>query len=241
MTVAESLAFTHQLAALAGDLLTEVDVVLSPPYTALHAMSQAIAGIPLQLAAQNMAGTAEIAHTGQVSAALLAEAGCQWVMLGHWEVRRWLGDNDLLVRCKIDLALQSGLRPFPLVGPAWEDTRPLEQSLAEQMSRLLDGCLAEQVGRMAFVFEPETAIGQAAPASPQLVAVGCRAIRGWIAEQYGDRTAAEVRIIYGGSVSPAHAGELLASPDVDGLGAARQGRHPAAFTEIIRQIRLAKI
>jgi len=240
MTVAESLAFTRQLTALAGDLLTQVDVVLSPPYTALHAVSQAIAGTPLQLAAQNMAATAEIAHTGQVSAALLVEAGCQWVMLGHWEVRRWVGDDDRLVRRKIGLALQAGLRPFPLVGPARDDTRPLEHALVEQLSRLLEGCLAEQVGRMAFVFEPETAIGQAAPASPQLVAAGCHAIRGWIAGQFGDRTAAEVRIIYGGSVSPAHAGELLTSPDVDGLGAARQGRDPAAFTEIIRQIMLAK-
>jgi triosephosphate isomerase len=226
---------------LAGDLLSQVDVVLSPPYTALYAVSQAIRGTPLQLGAQNLADTGEYARTGQVSAGLLAELGCQWVMLGHWEVRRWMGDDDQIVNRKVLLALQAGLRPCLLVGQAQVEPRSFEAALAEQLSCLLKGCSGEQVSSMAFVFEPESAIGQAAPLLPDYVAAGCSGIRSWINGKYGDRTAAEVRIIYGGSVSPTAARELLASPDVDGLGASRQGRDPAAFTEILRQIALAKI
>jgi triosephosphate isomerase len=240
MTIAESQTFVCQLASLTGDLLERVDVVISPPYTALHAVSQAIHGMSLQLGAQNLADTDDYARTGQVSARLLADLGCQWVMLGHWEVRRWLGDDDQIVRRKIDLALQSGLRPFLLVGPAQAIQRSLEDALAEQLDCLLDGCQPEQVRHMAFVFEPETAIGQAAPLAPQTVATGCLAIRRWIAGRFGDRTAAEIRIIYGGSVSPGFSRELLTSPDVDGLGASRQGRDPAVFAEIVRQIALAK-
>jgi triosephosphate isomerase len=240
MTIAESQSFVRQLASLAGDLLGQVDVVISPPYTALHAVSQVMRGTPLQLGAQNLADTDDYARTGQVSARLLADLGCQWVMLGHWEVRRWLGDDDQTVRRKINLALQAGLQPFLLVGPAQAEQRPLEDALAKQLSCLLEGCQAEQVRFMGFVFEPENAIGQASPLAPQYVAAGCREIRAWIAAKFGDRIAAEVRIIYGGSVSPASARELLASPDVDGLGASRQGRDPAAFSEIVRQIALAK-
>jgi triosephosphate isomerase len=102
MTIVESLAFVRDFEVIAGDLLEEVDVVICPPFTALWPVAQALRDSPsagsgrsrIQLGGQNIAPTADLARTGEISAALLADVGCQWVMLGHWEVRRHLGDDE---------------------------------------------------------------------------------------------------------------------------------------------------
>jgi triosephosphate isomerase len=240
MSVAQSRAFVRDFLSLVDPDLEKVEVVLCPPFTALHPVAQAIAGTPLQLGAQDMAATDETARTGQVSASLLVDASCQWVMLGHWEVRRYLGDDNSIVNCKIRLAFENGLRPIALVGPDRESSLPVQEALDGQLARLLDGCQGEQVARMAFVYEPEAKIGGGTPEGPQAVADGCRYIRGWLAENWGDRIADQVRIIYGGSVAPQFAASLLASLHVDGLGASRQGRDPQAFARIVHSIRLAK-
>ncbi len=236
MTGAQSISFVHDFISLASADLEQVDVVLCPPFTALYPVSQTIAGMPLQLGAQDMAATEEISRTGQVSASLLHDAGCRWVMLGHWEVRRHLGDDDEMINRKVRLAFKHGLRPIALIGPSRESQLPWQSALADQLARLLDGCQAEQVARMAFVYEPEGKIGSSAPDDPQSVADGCGYIRGWLAKNWGEPTAEQVRIIYGGSVAPQFAASLLDSPHVDGLGASRQGRDPSAFAQIVRQI-----
>lgn len=236
MTVVQSLAYVRDFLSSASVDLEQIDVVLCPPYTALYPVAQAIVGTPLQLGAQDMAATDEIARTGQISASLLADAGCEWVMLGHWEVRRHLGDDDEKVNHKIRHAFDSGLRPIAFVGPSHASHSSLQTALAGQLDRLLDGCQGEQVARMAFVYEPETSIGRTAPTDPQAVAEGCTYIRGHLTANWGDRIADQVRIIYGGSVAPGFAAGLLASPNVDGLGASRQGRDPAAFAQIVHSI-----
>jgi len=241
MTIAESLAFLRDFIPLAGDLLDRVDVILCPPATAIHPLHRALEATHpyasrISLGAQDLSEDPEIARTGQISASLLVEAGCRWVMLGHWEVRRHLGDDDATVNRKVHRALEAGLNPLLLVGPGAGESLPLGAVLANQLSRVLDGCDAGQVSRMAFIFEPETSIGQDAPASPRLAAQGCRSIRRWLGQAYGDRIAQGVRILYGGSVAPEYAADLLASPDIDGLGASRQGRHPASFAKIIRLV-----
>jgi triosephosphate isomerase len=240
MTVAQSISFVHDFISLASTELEQVDVVLCPPFTALHPVSQTIFGMPLQLGAQDMAATTDIARTGQVSASLLIDAGCRWVMLGHWEVRRHLGDDDKSVNHKIQLAFKHGLRPIALIGPSRESDQSLQASLGGQLARLLNGCQQEHVARMAFVYEPEGQIGGSAPDDPQSVADGCGYIRGWLAKNWGEPTAEQVRIIYGGSVAPQFAASLLDSPHVDGLGASRQGRDPSAFAQIVHSIACAK-
>jgi triosephosphate isomerase len=236
MTVAESRAFVRGFEAIAGDLLDEVDVVICPPFTALWPVAQALRGSRLQLGGQNIALTADLARTGEISAALLADVGCRWVMLGHWEVRRYLGDDDAAVNRKVHLALDAGLSPILLIGEAHDDQLPLGDVLERQLERVLAGCGREQVETMAFVYEPEGAIGVAAPASAEHVAAGCGLIRGWLRGRWGDSVAESVRIIYGGSVALEYAADLLACPDVDGLGATRRGRNAATFAEIVRLI-----
>ncbi len=240
MTIAESVNFVREFRALAGDLVREVDVVICPPFTALHPVAQALAGSPIMLGAQNVSADDDPARTGQVSAELLADVGCRWVMLGHWEVRRHLGDSDEVVNRKVHRALSAGLRPILLIGEARDAREDFQVALEAQLARILHGCGAEQVRVMAFVYEPEWTIGVAEPAPPTRVAAGCGFIRDWIAQHFASSIAQEVRIIYGGSVTPAHAEALLASPEVDGLGATRKGRRAETFVQIVRHIARSK-
>jgi triosephosphate isomerase len=240
MTVAESLAFGRDLRALAGDLLDQVEVVVCPAYTALWPVGRALEGSPIQLGGQDVAATADPAHTGQISAAMLANVGCRWVMLGHWEVRRQRGDDDATVNRKVHLAFEAGLAPILLVGEAHDDATPQAEALEPMLARTLAGIEPDQAARLAIVYEPESAIGALRPASPRHVAAGSGFIRAWLHRRWGGDVAGRVRIVYGGSVAPEHAAELLASPDLDGLGATRRGRNAATFASIVRQIARAK-
>ncbi|MCX7855064.1 MAG: triose-phosphate isomerase, partial [Anaerolineae bacterium] len=201
------------------------------PYTALATVADAVRGTPIAVGGQDLWPGPDQAHTGAISAELLADAGATWVMVGHWEVRRRLREDDPAVNRKVRAALQGGLRPILLFGEAAGGTFD-----PGRLAVLLDGCDAGAVARMAFVYEPEGAIGQAEPVAPAHAAVGCRAIRRWLADHFGEEAADQARIIYGGSVTPEHAAALLADPDVDGLGATRRGRDPAAFADIVAQI-----
>ncbi|HID89499.1 MAG TPA: triosephosphate isomerase [Anaerolineae bacterium] len=231
MTLAQARAFIRDFLSRVADLVDQVEIVICPPYTAVHAVAEALRGTGIGVGGQDLLPGPGEAHTGAISGPLLADAGATWVMVGHWEVRRRLGEDDPVVNRKVRAAFDAGLRPILLVGePQGEIFDP------DRLATLLAGCTDEGVARMAFVYEPEGAIGRAEPVSPAHAAAGCRAIRQWIAEQFGEPTAEAVRIVYGGSVTPEHAAALLADPDVDGLGASRRGRDPAAFAEIVRQI-----
>ncbi len=236
MTISQSLAFVREFLARAGPWLDAVEVVICPPYTALAAVAEAVRGTPLAVGGQDLWPGPGLAHTGAISAELLADAGATWVMVGHWEVRRRLREDDGAVNRKVRAALEGNLRPILLFGEAAGE--PFDPG---RLAVLLDGCDPEAVARMAFVYEPEGAIGQAEPVSPAHAAAGCRAIRRWLADRFGEEAAGQARIIYGGSVTPEHAAALLASPDVDGLGATRRGRDPGAFAEIVARIAAYRI
>ena len=236
MGVVESLTFVRDFQARAGDLTQQVDVILCPPCTALWAIAATAREAHLHLGAQNLAASDEPAQTGEISAALLAEAGARWAMVGHWEVRRRCGDDEDVLNRKVRVALAAGLTPIIFVGPARDDATPLFTVLERQLARTLAGCGRPHVAGMVFVFEPEEAIGAARPWSPERAAAGPAFIRGWLAGQWGDALAEGARILYGGSVTPEHAGSLLAFADVDGLGVGRGGRTAASLADIARQV-----
>ncbi len=236
MTIAEAIAFVAALRKTVQGLGERVEIVLCPAYTALHAVGQALVGSRIALGAQNVSAGSGGEYTSEVSARLLADVGCRWVMLGHWEVRRHLGDTDEAVRQKVQRCLEQGLRPILLVGQARDE----QEAIHERLARVTAGSTPQQVACMAFMYEPETAIGQDLPAAPGEVAAGCRAMRAFLRERYGAEAAEAARIVYGGSVAPEYAPQLLASPDVDGLGAGRKGRDVASFAQIIRAIAEAK-
>ncbi|HHS97824.1 MAG TPA: triosephosphate isomerase [Chloroflexi bacterium] len=231
MTLAQTRAFIREFLPRVADLVERVEIVVCPPYTAIHTLAEALRGTGISVGGQDLWPGPGEAHTGAISGPLLVDAGATWVMVGHWEVRRRLGEDDPAVNRKVRAALDAGLRPILLVGEPYGE--PFDP---DRLATLLAGCSGEEITRMAFVYEPEGAIGRAEPVSPAHVAAGCRAIRRWIIQRHGEATAEAVRIIYGGSVTPEHAGALLADPDVDGLGASRRGRDPVAFAQIVRQI-----
>ena len=194
----------------------------------------------MHLGAQNLHPGPGVAFTGEISARLLADVGCRWVMLGHWERRRHFGETDELVQRKVQAALEAGLRPILLIGEPTEARSEPRAALHRQLANILQGCGSDDIARMAFVYEPEWAIGVDRPASAQHIQSGCALIRAWLNEHF-DGAGERVPIIYGGSVSPEFAPELLARPDVDGLGSTRKGRNPETFASIVKAIAEAKL
>jgi len=161
MTISQSLAFVRDFQRLIGELAQAVDVILCPPYTALYPVAQALKESPIQLGAQDLSAASGGAYTGEISAALLADVSCQWVLVGHWEVRRHLGDTDEVVNHKVHRALEAGLRPILLVGEPRGERDHFREALSAQLRQVLAACEAGQVQRMAFVYEPEWSIGAA--------------------------------------------------------------------------------
>jgi triosephosphate isomerase len=240
MTIAESLAFVRELRAAVGDLAQAVDIILCPPHTALYAIAQALADSPIALGAQNLCAAPGLAHTGEISAPLLANAGCEWVMLNHWEVRRSRNETDEDINRKVHAAFEAGLRPILLIGESSTERGQAREILETRLPNILTGCAETQVAQMALLYEPEWTIGVKEPAPPEYVAAGCGIIRQWLSRTYGAGCASAIRIIYGGSVTPEYAAGLLSSPQVDGAGAGRKGRNPTAFAEIVHLIAAAK-
>jgi triosephosphate isomerase len=219
-----------------ADGLTGVDGIVCPAYTALAPLAPLLQERGLQMAAQNIAETEDPARMGQVSAELVADVGCRWSLLGHWELRRYLGETDEAVNRKVALCFRWGLRPVLLVGEGTDEEGSRRQILFAHLDRILAGCTPQQVAQAALIYEPETAIGQGAPASPQEVAEGCGLMREWLAQRHGSACAASTPIVYGGSVAPDLAGDLLTIPDLNGLAATRQGRDPRAFARLIGMV-----
>lgn len=240
MTIPEGLAFLRCFTVAVGTLAQSMDVVLCPPYTALHSLSQALTNAPIDLGAQDLCAAPDNAHTGEISPELLIDAGCRWVMLGHWEVRHHKGESDVQVNKKMLAGLKAELSPILFIGETASERKHAEQVLTKRLPDVFSGCESRQVVQAAVVYEPEWTIGAKEPASPDHIAACCSVIRHWIEAAYGEGAANRARIIYGGSVAPKHAGELLSSPDLDGLGAGRAGRDPLAFAEIVRLIAKAK-
>ena len=240
MTISEALAFAREFRAAVDGLAQPMDIVLCPPFTALHALSRALTDTPIDLGAQNLYAASDKAHTGEISAMLLADVGCRWVMLGHWEIRRRTGESDADFNKKMQAAFQAGLRPILLMGEETQERGEAEPALASRLPIMFANCEPTQVAQGVIVYEPEWTIGAQKPASHVYIANSCSFIRNWIAQAFGKDVAQKVRIIYGGSVAPEHVKNLLASPDLDRLGAGRKGRDPVAFAQIVRLIASAK-
>jgi triosephosphate isomerase len=237
MTVEQGLAYLQHFRANVSSLLDRIDVILCPPFTALYPLASALAGSPIQLGVQNLSVAERGAYTGEISAILAADAGARWAQLGHWELRRHRGETDQAVNHKVHRALAAGLKLILLVGEARDISAPQAfAAVEEQLSHIMDGCRADQIARMIFVYEPEWTIGADEPAPVAHIESGCAFIRSWLADRYGRDTARSVRMVYGGSVSPAFAPSLVALPNLDGLGAGRKGRDPDAFADIVRLI-----
>jgi triosephosphate isomerase len=195
-----------------------VDLLVCPPAVFLAPVGEALAGSRVALGAQNMYHEANGAFTGELSAAMLKDVGCTYVILGHSERRHILKETDAEINKKTLAALAAGLVPIVCVGELLSE-REAGQTAAVIQSQF-DGSLnrvsAEQIEKTVIAYEPVWAIGTGKVASPEQAEEVHADLRRLLVERYNDRFAAKVRILYGGSVKASNAGELLSQPNIDG-------------------------
>jgi triosephosphate isomerase len=200
------------------DKYKAVDLLVSPPAIYLVPVGEVLAGSSVALGAQNMYHEANGAFTGEISAAMLRDVGCTHVILGHSERRHILGETDAAVNKKTLCALAAGLVPIVCVGEllAEREANQTAAVIRRQFDGSLAGVSAEQIERTVIAYEPVWAIGTGKVATPEQAEEVHADLRKLLVERYNDRSAAKVRILYGGSVKAANAGELLARPNIDG-------------------------
>jgi triosephosphate isomerase len=201
---------------LAGD--RRVQVIVCPPFPYLIPVSEALAGSPVLLGAQNCYDQPTGAFTGEVSPTMLRDAGCYCTLVGHSERRHILGEPDALVNRKVRAALAAGLHVILCVGETLEERQSgrQEEVFFRQVASGLVGLDANALQHLVLAYEPVWAIGTGHNATPELAQRAHAAIRSRIGTQFGENAAAGLPILYGGSVKADNAHSLFAQPDVDG-------------------------
>jgi triosephosphate isomerase len=217
----------------------EVRVAVCPPAVFLHQVDATLAGSPIGLGGQNMHWRPDGAYTGEISGAMLQDAGCTHVILGHSERRHGMNETDAQVNAKLHAALGAGLIPIVCIGETEQerDAGQTEDVVGGQLTGSLAGLSAEQMAGVVLAYEPVWAIGTGRTATPQQAEEVHQFIRNWLSEQYGAATAARVVVQYGGSVKPDNAAELLARPDIDGALVGGASLKADDFLKIIRAAR----
>jgi len=233
-TVAQAVQFAEELKAT--DLPGGCRVVICPPFTALYAVSRVLGDSPVGLGAQNMHHREEGAFTGEVSAGMLKEAGCRYVILGHSERRQYFGETDRGVSLKAAVALEQGLAPMVCVGESLEERESgrTEEVVSRQVRGSLAGLDPGRAERLIIAYEPVWAIGTGRTASAEDAQQVSRLIRDLLAEIFGPDTALKTPILYGGSVKPENAAELLSREDIDGALVGGASLDLKSFTAIIK-------
>jgi len=230
-TVAEAGEFVDAL--LPRIAATRSDVVICAPFTALSAVVERRYGTAVKVAAQNMHEEASGAFTGEISASMLVELDVEAVVLGHSERRQLFGETDEALARKVPAALDAGLEPILCVGESEEarDGGQTEAVLERQLQSDLAEVPSESLTKIVIAYEPIWAIGTGRTATPGQAQEACAYIRDLLRERGG--AAEETRILYGGSVKPANAAELLGQADIDGALVGGASLDPADFAEIV--------
>ena len=216
MTPSEAVKLVETLKPLVAS--DEVDVVFCVPAIDIVPVVEAAKGSNIEVGAENMYFEEKGAYTGEISAAMLVDAGVKYVILGHSERRDYFKEDDALLNKKVKKAFEAGLTPILCCGETLEQ-REMGITLdwiRTQIKSDLVGVSAEQVASMVIAYEPIWAIGTGKTATSDQAEEVCGAIRACIGEIYDEATAEAIRIQYGGSVSAASAPELFAQPDIDG-------------------------
>lgn len=216
-TVAEGVDLVQALLDGLGTLDNR-EVLICPPFTALHPLAPLLSDTAIQLGAQNMYPADGGAFTGDVSPVMLLELGCDWVIVGHSERRQIFGEDDTLIARKVQSAVEHGLRPILCIGEtkAERDAGQAEAIVLGQLRAGLDSLAAEEVAGVVIAYEPVWAIGTGETALPSDAQAMHAAIREALRIHYGADTADNTRILYGGSVKPDNIDLLMTQPDLDG-------------------------
>jgi len=230
-TVAEAASFVDAL--LPRIAATQHDVVICAPFTALTAVVERRYGTAIKVAAQNMHEEGSGAYTGEVSAQMLVELDVEAVVLGHSERRQYFNETDEALAAKVPAALAAGLEPILCVGESEEarDADQTEAVLERQLQTDLAAVESSALAEIVIAYEPIWAIGTGRTATPEQAQEACAFIRDVLRER--GAAADSVRILYGGSVKPANAAELLSQPDIDGALVGGASLDPDEFAQIV--------
>jgi triosephosphate isomerase (TIM) len=216
-TIAESLDLATAIKNAVGPV-RDIEVAVAPVFTALHAVAKRLEDSAVAVAGQDCFWEDQGAWTGEVSARLLADLGCKYVIIGHSERRQHFGELDAACNLKIKAALRNGLGAILCVGETEKERDAGETfgRVGTQLDGGLEGYAPADAARLTVAYEPVWAIGTGRTATPQQAEEVHAFIRGRLAEKLGSDGAAQVRIQYGGSVKPDNAAQLLSQPNIDG-------------------------
>jgi triosephosphate isomerase len=236
-TVAEAEAYIQALLPRVSTT-DGVDVAICPTFTALQAMVDSTRGSRVAVYAQNMHQAPEGAFTGEVSAPMLRELDVTGVILGHSERRELFGETDRALQLKVPAALDAGLQPILCVGETEEerDRGDTERKLRHQVQEDLAKVPSERLGEIVIAYEPIWAIGTGRVATPEQAQEAIAFVRALVADRARDESD-RLRVLYGGSVKPDNAAELLALPDVDGALVGGASLDAESFATIVAAAR----
>jgi triosephosphate isomerase (TIM) len=228
--------------ALAGALAATVghvrgrEVLVAPPFTALEPVRETIAGTEIRLAGQNVHWEPKGAYTGEIAVAMLREAGCTYVIVGHSERRQYFGETNETVNKRLHACLAGGLVPIVCVGEtlAEREAEATTAVIARQIESAFVGVRSDQIATCVIAYEPVWAIGTGRTATPGQAQEVHHAIRRQLIGLGSATTADRVRILYGGSVKPDNIDSLMAEPDIDGALVGGASLDAAAFARIVQ-------
>lgn len=206
------------LKAAKAEVSEDVDVLVCPPYVSLGMSVSYLHDTDINVGAQNLHFEDNGAYTGEISASMLTEAGCSFVLIGHSERREYFGETDSSVNKKVKKAMEFDLAPIVCVGESLDQRKhDIHFELVKtQITAAFEGLSNNEALDVVVAYEPIWAIGTGETASPEQAQEMHAHIRSTLADLYDQETADEIRILYGGSMKPANAEELLGQPDVDG-------------------------
>lgn len=233
-TIEESLKMITELRhKLPSGLIAEV--VIAPPFTALYSAQIVLQETPVKLAAQNMHWETEGPYTGEISGVFLKDVGCTYVLLGHSERRRLFDETDETVNRKVQAALANELVPIICIGETEEERTggKMEAVLEGQLKKALIGIPMSEIKNLVVAYEPVWAIGTGRTPMPDEIESAHRFIRNVMAKLYDAPTANAIRLLYGGSVTPDNAKEILSVKNVEGLLVGGASLHIEKFLKII--------
>ncbi len=216
-TVAQGRQLVRELRNGAG-VVSDVDIVVAPPFTALAAVGEELSGSGIGLAAQNVHWEPQGAWTGEIAAEQLLDVGCGYAIIGHSERRQFFGETPGSVNQRLRRCLETNLIPIVCTGEI-QSTRELGQAkeiILGDLAVCLDGLTASQLSRMIIAYEPVWAIGTGLTATPEIAQEVHHWIRSWTAREYSPQLSRAVRILYGGSVKPDNVSDLMRQEDIDG-------------------------
>src|SRR5881392_2903258 len=239
MTQAESARFVESLVLDLGDI-TDVEVVIIPPFTAIAKVMEALgASQSIKVGAQNMHWEPNGPFTGEISTALLRDLLVRYVVLGHSERRALFGETDKIVNHKVRAAHEATLRPIVCVGETLEqrDKGNVEKILSIQLRGSLKDLNEKELQETVIAYEPVWAIGTGRNATPEQAQEAHAFIRQTLGKMSDETTAERARIQYGGSVKPENARELMSQPDIDGALVGGASLDPRSFAQIVKAAR----